>query len=205
MSILGFYLDVVRALEDIKAPYMIVGAFAATAFGLRRATFDVDIIVDLREPHFDALAHRFPLPRYYADPEQMRTSTHQGMMFNIIDTKIGVKADLIPLTREPAYRRAFARRLRRTFADEEGAEFEAWCARPEDIIVGKLMAWQEGRSNKHPGDIREMLVFALSGLSDEPLDIGYINLWATRLGTDAAQLWNALRQQAEKDVRLRPE
>lgn len=52
MSVLGFYLDIVRALEEIKAPYMIVGAFAATAFGLRRATFDVDIIVDLSEPHF---------------------------------------------------------------------------------------------------------------------------------------------------------
>jgi len=200
VSTLSFYLDVVQALDEIGAPYMIVGAFAATAFGLRRATFDVDIIVDLREPHFDALARRFLPPRYYADPEQMRTSTQMGIMFNIIDTTLGAKADLVPLTREPAYRRAFARRIRRTFADEEGTEFEAWCARPEDVIVGKLMAWQEGRSDKHPGDIREMLAFALSGLSDELLDIGYINLWAARLGPEVAQLWNGLRQQAEKDV-----
>ena len=205
MSLLGFYLDVVHALDEIGAPYMIVGAFAATAFGLRRATFDVDIIVDLRDSHFDALARRFPPPRYYADPEQMRTSTQMGIMFNIIDTTLGVKADLVPLTREPAYRRAFARRVRRAFADENGAEFEAWCARPEDIIIGKLMAWQEGRSDKHPNDIREMLAFALSGLSDEPLDVGYINLWTARLGTDVAQLWKRLRRQAEEDVRLRPE
>jgi hypothetical protein len=205
MSLLGFYLDVVHALDEIGAPYMIVGAFAATAFGLRRATFDVDIIVDLRESHFDALARRFPPPRYYADPEQMRTSTQMGIMFNIIDTTLGVKADLVPLTREPAYRRAFARRVRRAFADEDGTEFEAWCARPEDVIIGKLMAWQEGRSDKHPSDIREMLAFALSGLSDEPLDVGYINLWAARLGTDVTQLWKRLRQQAEEDVRLRPE
>ena len=34
----------------------------------------------------------------------------------------------------------------------------------------------------HPGDIREMLVFALSGLSDEPLDVDYIHLWAAGLG-----------------------
>jgi len=200
VSTIGFYLDVVRALDEIDAPYMIVGAFAATAFGLRRATFDVDIIVDLREPHFEALAHRFPLPRYYADPEQMRTSTQMGIMFNIIDTTLGAKADLVPLTREPAYRRAFTRRIRRTFTDDEGAEFQAWCARPEDIIIGKLMAWQEGRSDKHPSDIREMLAFALSGLSDEPLDIGYINLWAARLGPEVSQLWNGLRQQAERDI-----
>jgi len=37
-------------------------------------------------------------------------------------------------------------------------------------LTGELMAWQEGRSDKHPSDIREMLAFALSGLSDEPLD-----------------------------------
>jgi hypothetical protein len=205
VSILGFYLDVVCALDEIEAPYMIVGAFAATAFGLRRATFDVDIIVDLREPHFDALARRFPPPRYYADPEQMRSSTEMGIMFNIIDTTLGAKADLVPLTREPEYRRAFARRIRRTFADEDGTEFAAWCARPEDIIVGKMMAWQEGRSNKHPGDIREILAFALSDLSDEPLDVGYVSLWAARLGPDAAQLWDRLQQQAEEDVQQQSE
>jgi hypothetical protein len=205
VSILGFYLDVVLALDEIEAPYMLVGAFAATAFGLRRATFDVDIIVDLSEPHFDALARRFLPPRYYADPEQMRSSTQMGIMFNIIDTTLGAKADLVPLSREPAYRRAFARRIRRTFTDEDGAEFEAWCARPEDIIVGKLMAWQEGRSDKHPSDIREILAFALSDMSDEPLDMGYISLWAARLGADVAQLWNRLRQQAEEDIRQRSE
>jgi len=205
VSILGFYLDVVCALDEIEAPYMLVGAFAATAFGLRRATFDVDIIVDLSEPHFDALARRFPPPRYYADPEQMRSSTQMGIMFNIIDTTLGAKADLVPLSREPAYRRAFARRIRRTFTDEDAAEFEAWCARPEDIIVGKLMAWQEGRSDKHPSDIREILAFALSDMSDEPLDMGYISLWAARLGADVAQLWNRIRRQAEEDIQQRPE
>jgi hypothetical protein len=205
VSILGFYLDVVRTLDEIEAPYMLVGAFAATAFGLRRVTFDVDIIVDLSEPHFDALARRFPPPRYYADPEQMRSSTQLGIMFNIIDTTLGAKADLVPLSRESAYRRAFARRIRRAFTDEDGAEFEAWCARPEDIIVGKLMAWQEGRSDKHPSDIREILTFALSDMSDQPLDMGYISLWVARLGADAAQLWNRIRRQAEEDIQQRPE
>jgi hypothetical protein len=49
MNALSFYLKVVRALEELEAPYMIVGAFAGTAFGVTRATFDVDILVDLRE------------------------------------------------------------------------------------------------------------------------------------------------------------
>lgn len=200
MSILGFYFDIMRALEEIGAPYMLVGAFAGSAFGITRATFDVDMLVNLREPHFDALAHRFPPPRYSADPEQMRNSTHLGIMFNIIDMNQGVKADLVPLSGSPGYREAFARRTRRTFQDESGNEFEAWCARSEDIILGKLMAWQEGRSAKHPSDIREMLVFILSGLSDEELDLLYIATRAAKLGTEVAELWHRLFNQAQVEI-----
>jgi hypothetical protein len=204
MSILGFYFDIVRALEEIGAPYMLVGAFAGSAFGITRATFDVDMLVNLREPHFDALAHRFPLPRYYADPEQMRSSTRQGIMFNIIDMNQGVKADFVPLSGSPGYREAFARRTRRTFRDESGNEFEAWCARSEDIILGKLRAWQEGRSAKHPSDIREMLVFILSGLSDEELDLLYIATRAAKLGTEVAELWHRLFNQARAEIAANP-
>jgi hypothetical protein len=203
VSILGFYFDIVRALEEIGALYMLVGAFAGSAFGITRATFDVDILVDLRESHFNALAHRFPLPRYYADAEQMRNSTRLGIMFNIIDTSQGVKADLVPLSGTPAYLEAFARRTRRTFQDESGQEFEAWCARPEDIILGKLMAWQEGRSAKHPADIREMLVFILSGLSDEELDLGYVSTRAAQVGTEAGELWQVLLNQAKAEISSR--
>lgn len=205
MSILGFYFDIVRALEEIGAPYMLVGAFAGSAFGITRATFDVDIVVDLREPHFNALADRFPLPRYYADPQQMRDSTRRGIMFNIIDTSQGVKADLVPLSGSPGSREAFARRTRRVFQDESGNEFEAWCARPEDIILGKLGAWQEGRSTKHPADVREMLVFMLGGLSDEELDLDYISTRAARLGTEVLELWQALLNQAKAEIRGGPD
>ena len=35
----------------------------------------------------------------------------------------------------------------------------AWCARPDDVIYGKFLAWDEGRSRKHEADIYDMLVF----------------------------------------------
>jgi hypothetical protein len=201
MNALSFYFKVVQALEEIDAPYMIVGAFAGLSFGVNRATFDVDILVDLRERDFDALAERFPLPRYYADPEMMRSSTRMGIMFNLIDTESGVKADLVPLTREPDYRVAFARRIRLSFQDETGQTFTAWYAQPTDIIIGKLKAWNEGRSAKHPNDIQAMLVFALSGLSSVELDMRAIAVAAARLGPDAAELWRSLRARAEGEVR----
>jgi hypothetical protein len=204
MSTLGFYVKVVRTLEEIEAAYMIVGAFAASAYGLTRSTHDIDILVNLRRQDCDALATRFPPPRYYADPEQMRNSMQLGMMFNIIDAALGIKADLIPITREPEYRAAFAHRRRCTLVDASGAQFEAWCARPEDIIAGKLMAWQESRSAKHPSDIRIVLVFILSGLAGEPLDTDYVTQRALRIGPEAAALWRQLLDQARADIATRP-
>ncbi len=69
-------------------------------YGITRTTFDIDIVVDLKEAHIQALAATYPSPRYYADPEQMRSSIRMGISFNIIDGKRGEKADLSPLTRD---------------------------------------------------------------------------------------------------------
>jgi hypothetical protein len=200
MSLIGFYIEVVQALDEIDAPYMIIGAFAGSVYGLTRTTFDVDIMVDLKEPHFIALAARFPSPRYYADPDQMRESTRMGIMFNLIDSSRGAKADLVPLTREPEYRFAFSHRVRRKFQDENGVPFEAWCARLEDIILGKLTAWKEGRSSKHPNDIYSMLVFSFSGFSDVPLDVDYITSRVARLGPETIAAWNELLERAGQEA-----
>lgn len=201
MSAIAFYVQVVKALEEIQAPYMIVGAFAGLVFGINRATFDVDILVDLRETDFEPLAGHFPPPRYYADTEMMRNSTRLGIMFNLIDSEVGVKADLVPLKREPDYRVAFERRVRRTFKDESGIPFEAWCAQPTDVIIGKLKAWTEGRSDKHPADIHNMLVFSFSGLGDVPVDLPTVEIEAARMGLETLKLWRALVGRAENDVK----
>jgi hypothetical protein len=181
-------------LEAIGAPYMIIGAFAATMYGATRTTYDIDIVVDLSEEHIEALAAVYPPPRYYADPEQMRTSIHWGIMFNIIDTSRGEKADLVPLTMEQRYRFAFAHRIRQTVKSAGVQPFEVWCARPEDIIIGKLMAWAEGRSRKHETDIYEMLVMDALREENEPgMDIPFIDAQAQTLGVDVLQLWQAIK------------
>lgn len=201
MTAISFYVQIVRALEEIGASYMIVGAFGGYPFGITRVTFDIDILVDLREQDFDALSERFPLPRYYADPEMMRNSTQMGIMFNIIDTSEGIKADLVPLKREPDYEIAFERRVRRNFVDPAGNAFSAWVAQPTDIIVGKLTAWNEGRSDKHPKDIYAMLAFDLSGSSDLSIDYETVTQEAKRLGRETLDMWNQVLANAKKEVK----
>lgn len=199
MYSIKFYSKIVRALDEIGAPYMIVGAFAGIPFGITRTTFDIDILVDLREQDFDSLSARFPLPRYYADPEMMKNSTLMGIMFNIIDSSEGIKADLVPLKRESEYQAAFERRIRKKFSDGE-IEFEAWCARPEDIVIGKLQAWQDGQSAKHPADIKSILLFMLGEESEIPFDVNLVAASAARMSPDVLRLWNDLVAQSRKEI-----
>jgi hypothetical protein len=206
---LSLFLDILRTLEAIGAPYMIIGAFAATLYGITRTTYDIDIVVDLDEEHIRALATAYPSPRYYADPLQMRDSIRMGIMFNIIDTERGEKADLVPLTMASrhkvpfGYRQAFQRRVRQTVELHGGESLETWCARPEDVIVGKLMAWAEGHSRKHETDIYEMMVFHYLGI--DPLlsadfDEAFIEAQAQALGEDVVKLWQAARSAARRQA-----
>jgi hypothetical protein len=204
---LSLFLDILQTLEAIGAPYMVIGAFAGAVYGVTRTTYDIDIVVDLNEEHVEALAAVYPPPRYYADPVQMRDSIRMGIMFNIIDTTRGEKADLVPLTMASRYRKAFGRRVRQAVEIPGVEPREIWCARPEDVIVGKLMAWDEGRSRKHETDIYDMVVFHYLGADltlSVKLDEAYVNAQARMLGEDVAELWEvvkaAARQEAERRV-----
>jgi hypothetical protein len=200
MDMLDHYIRVVKALDDIGAPYMIVGAFGGTIYGITRATHDIDIIVDLREKDYEALSQKFPLPRYYADPEMIKNSVEMGIMFNIIDSSEGIKADLVPLKREPDYQAAFDRRIRETFTDENNEPFEAWVAQPTDIIIGKLQAWNEGRSNKHPDDIFAILYFCLRGFSNYQVDVEEVAEQAARIGPETLDMWLKTLAKARNEI-----
>ncbi len=191
----GIYLDLLRTFERLNIPYVIIGAFAGMSYGVTRLTADVDIVVDINERHIESLAAAYPSPRFYADPLQMRDSIQRGIMFNIIDAGEGRKADLIPLTMKPGYGFALKRRVRREIS-LPGENFSAWFARPDDVVVGKLMAWREGHSSKHEQDIRDILSDVR--LADDPelkdlFDWDYVRQWVLRLGPDVQNLWKNLQ------------
>lgn len=196
---LQFYLDILQTLERLEVPYVVIGAFAGTLYGVTRTTVDVDIVVDLDESHIQSLTASYPPPRFYADPDQMRDAIRLGIFFNIIDTSEGRKVDLIPLTMKPGYEWALRKRIRRAVPLSSSETFEAWFARPEDVIVGKLMAWKEGHSFKHEQDIRDILVAVRLG--DDPeltnmFDSAYVDAWAAHLGNEVQMLWEGLKAAA---------
>jgi hypothetical protein len=192
-------VDILRTLERIGAPYMIIGGFAATMYGSVRTTYDIDIVVDLSEDHIEQLTVAYPPPRFYADPHQMRNSIRLGISFNIIDGERGEKADLNPLTRDSRYRQAFERRVRQGLAWQGEEPFDVWCARPDDVIFGKLLAWDEGRSARHESDIFAMVLTSYE--DPDPtrlLDEAYLDARAEELGPEVADLWQAIKLTARR-------
>jgi hypothetical protein len=203
---LNLFYDVLQKLESIGARYVIIGGFAATSYGTTRATYDIDIVVDLNEEQIEALAALYPSPRYYADPYQMRNAIKIGSSFNIIDSDQGRKADLFPITVDERYRPALENRVRQTITVPGIDPFNVWIARREDVIVGKLMAWAELTSYRHEIDIFEIMLvhyLALDDSNNPPLDETYIDMNAERLGTHVYEWWltikKAAREQSEQN------
>ena len=115
-----------------------------------------------------------------------------------LSTARGEKADLSPLTRESRYRFAFGRRIRQRIEWEGVEPFEVWCARPDNVIFGKLLAWDEGRSQKHRSDIYDMLVFHY--LAADPtliptFDEAYLDGQASALGPEVVESGSPSKRQ----------
>jgi hypothetical protein len=109
----------------------------------------------------------------------------------------------VPLTMEPRYQEAFENRLRQRVELLDVKPFEIWCARPEDVIVGKLMAWAEGGSRKHETDIYEMMVFHYLGADPAQrvaFDEAYVDDRASAIGAKVAALWSTIKDAARREA-----
>jgi hypothetical protein len=51
-------IDFTRTLEDLQIQYVVVGSFASSARGVRRATIDADIVADLSLDQVESIVDR---------------------------------------------------------------------------------------------------------------------------------------------------
>ncbi len=179
---------VAQALEQLQAPYMVVGSVASSAYGEARHTQDVDIVAMLRYGDVQPLCDRFPSPAYYVSPEAAFQAIRNAGQFNIIESATGDKADLmipeIGTWQEDQLRR---RQKRRILPDRE-----VFIARPEDVILSKMIYYREGGSEKHLRDITGILK-----VSGDEVDRDYLNQWADKL--NVSDIWQAILKRLGQD------
>ena len=176
----------VDTLERLGLEYMIVGSHASIYYGEPRFTQDVDVVVELTPPALAGFLQQFPPADFYVSEETARDAVAQRGQFNIIHGASGVKIDVF-IGKDTDYDRLrLQRRQRLPLTPDREASF----ARPEDVILYKLMYFRQGGSDRHLRDIAGIV--AVSGAD---LDPEYLSRWAERLGV--ADLWEATRRRAE--------
>ncbi len=173
----------VLRLEAIGAPYMVTGATAAILYGQPRVTNDLDVVLSLDDPARAALLRAFPESEFYRPPEsviQAEQARLQRGHFNLIHLESGYKADIYLVGRDPLH--AWALPLRRRLPWSERVEIAV--APPEYVVLRKLEYYREGRSAKHPTDIRA--IREVTGV-----DEAVLAPWLERLGL--RELWLELK------------
>lgn len=171
----------VAILDGLGIPYMIGGSQASIYYGEPRHTIDIDVVADVRQEHIDGLLESFPFPEFYLDREAIREAITRRGQFNIVHPTSGLKIDVILPKPTPYDLVQFQRRHRLPLVPGQDACF----ARPEDVILYKMIYYREGGSDKHLRDIASML-----RVSGEDIDRSYVARWAGELGL--LDIWKAI-------------
>lgn len=141
--------------NQAKAPWMVVGSIASSAYGEPRTTLDVDVVIVLGPTAANRFVSVFPPEEFYCPPPDViaiEAARSERGHFNLVHHDTGFKADVYLATRDPF--QIWALKNRR---DVSLAGMPVWLAPPEYVIVHKLEFFREGRSEKHLRDIRGML------------------------------------------------
>ena len=174
---------VTELLERLNVSYMLVGSMASMAYGESRFTQDIDIVVDLDPTTVGPLCANFPEPEFYVSLEAAEEAVRRRGQFNVIQPKTGLKIDFMVAKRTEWGRHQLERRQRvQIFPDQWG-----FTAAPEDVILGKLLYFKEGQSDKHLRDIAGMLE-----ISSDLIDRDDVSVWAIKLGVE--DIWQAILQ-----------
>jgi hypothetical protein len=172
---------VLRAVEGMGLPYMVVGSVASISYGEPRMTLDMDLVIEIAVTDVGRFCAAFPQDEFYMSPHAVvEAIIHRGQ-FNVIHPESGNKIDFMLPKTDPWSRQQIQGRRPRPILN--GAD--AFVARPEDVIISKMLYYREGASDKHLRDIAGMLK-----ISGELIDREYVARWASEL--KVMDVWQAI-------------
>lgn len=164
---------VASTFERLQIPYFITGSMASIAQGEPRYTNDIDVVADVPVSGVASLLEAFPAPEFRLSESAIREAIAHRHRFNLIHISTGLKVDVI-IPEESEFNHL---RMRRKVRLNLGAEQSGWFASPEDLILKKLLYFQEGGSDEHLRDIAGVLL-----IQDDKIDRDYLDQWAAKLG-----------------------
>jgi hypothetical protein len=185
IDLLKFAVD---ALDRLAIPYALVGSFASGVWGESRFTQDIDLLIQVEFDQVDRLCDAFAGPDFYVSKAAAQEAVSARSQFNVIHPASGNKIDFMIVGRSAWSTSQLQRRKRvPLFPNHETA-----VAAPEDVILGKLVYYREGGSDKHLRDIAGILK-----ISNEFVDRDYVARFAAQLGV--ADVWQAVIDRFESN------
>jgi len=174
-DIIEITFKVVKIFEKFNIGYYIGGSLASSAYGMARATLDIDIIADIKLDQVPAVEDALK-KEFYIDIDMIRNAIDKRSSFNLIHLETMFKIDVFILKNEPFSRKAYSRRLKRVVS-EDGSK-KLYFATPEDTILSKLEWFKtvEESSERQWKDILGVLK-----VQGNKLDMNYIRRWAGKL------------------------
>lgn len=161
---------VVDTLERTQVGYVVVGSTAAAAWGVARATRDIDIVVMVDADELEQVLDALLAADLYVPIEQAHEAATAGGSFNVLDPSHGGKVDLFLTRPDDAFTRSrLARRIRADVFD-----VPCWVASAEDVVLAKLRWRLDSRSEVQWRDCVEIA-------STNELDATYLRHWAQHL------------------------
>lgn len=152
---------------------MVVGSFAASVYGISRATHDLDIVIALTSDAVSDLAKTLG-DGFYIDEEAAKSAVAHSDMFNVLHLESGLKVDFWILRDDEFARTQFERRI-----PTKAWGTESYVASPEDTILSKLLWYKITPSDRQLADVR-----AIFAVQRDLLDYDYMRRWSAALGIE---------------------
>lgn len=163
---------IAKILQKLRIPYLVTGGVAIVVWGRPRYTADIDIIIELKTEKVKQLVSIL-IKEGYVDEDAIREALKNKSEFNFIDNKTGLKVDFWILS-SSAFDRS---RLKRAVARKIFGQ-EVFFSSPEDLILKKLLWFNESKSSRQLEDIHSVLA-----IIKDQLDYNYLKKWAKKQKT----------------------
>lgn len=167
--------EVVRKLDSIDVPYMLSGSLAMGFYTVARSTYDIDLVVHLKESDIDNMEALFK-DDYFYKPAVAEEVRKKGI-FNIIKSNGGFKIDFILVKKDEYSLQAFQNRVSLTEYGEP-----IFVISLEDLIIAKLKWIQDLYSERQYNDIKNLL-------SGNKPNLNYIKLWTEKMKLNTYKLF----------------
>lgn len=179
-------IKVIKTLEECGINYLIGGSLGSSIHGIPRATLDADLVTDINSVQVEQLLDKLKA-EFMIDADMIYDAIKRHGCFNVIHLKTMFKVDIFIIKNTPYDIMEFNRRKPELLSD---ANTLVNVATPEDIVLNKLLWYQDGGgvSDRQWEDAKGVL--KVQGAS---LDYQYLEHWAELLGIK--ELMDRLKQE----------